>query len=88
MSERPPENDAAAEAEGDEEPTDKEPGPSRERYKRITGIGTSAAQAALVPALAMLTALIIGAVIIAIIWHTIAICIRLTVAIARAKTYV
>jgi simple sugar transport system permease protein len=44
------------------EPSGREPS---EAFKRITGIGTSAKQAALVPALALLTALIIGAVIIA-----------------------
>lgn len=39
---------------------------SRAVFKRVTGIGTSAAQAALIPALALLTALIIGAFIIAV----------------------
>lgn len=35
-------------------------------YKRVTGIGTTAARAAIVPALALLTALIVGGFIIAI----------------------
>ncbi len=35
-------------------------------YKRVTGIGTSAAQAAIVPLLALVTALIVGAFIIAV----------------------
>jgi len=43
-----------------------EPKESRETFKRVTGIGTSAAQAAIVPALALLTALIVGAFIIAV----------------------
>lgn len=37
-----------------------------EMYKRVTGIGTTAGKAAIVPALAVLTALIIGAFIIAV----------------------
>ncbi len=37
-----------------------------EMYKRVTGIGTSAREAMLVPALAVLTALIVGAFIIAV----------------------
>jgi simple sugar transport system permease protein len=57
--------------ENQEEPDPVTPEPdgskeSRAVFKRVTGIGTSAAQAALVPALALLTALIIGAFIIAI----------------------
>lgn len=39
---------------------------SSEMYRRITGIGTSAGRAMIVPALAVLTALIIGAFIIAV----------------------
>jgi simple sugar transport system permease protein len=51
---------------GDVTPESEMPTESRETFKRVTGIGTSAAQAALIPALALLTALIIGAFIIAI----------------------
>ncbi len=47
-------------------PEPDEPEESRAVFKRVTGIGTSAAQAALVPALALLTALIVGAFIIAV----------------------
>lgn len=46
-----------------EEPSGIEPSAM---YKRVTGIGTSAAQAAVVPILALVTALIIGAFIIAV----------------------
>lgn len=57
--------------ESQEEPDHVTPEPdeskeSRAVFSRVTGIGTSAAQAALIPALALLTALIIGAFIIAV----------------------
>ncbi len=66
MSETPPVENGQPESEGaDEQPDPQQKQPS-DMYKRVTGLGTSAAQAALVPALALLTALIIGAVIIAI----------------------
>lgn len=57
------------ENQGDQNQTTPEPDESKESravFKRVTGIGTSAAQAALVPALALLTALIVGAFIIAV----------------------
>jgi len=51
----------------EEAPSQKDGDPRKsDMYRRVTGIGTSARQAMLVPALALLTALIIGAFIIAV----------------------
>jgi ABC-type uncharacterized transport system permease subunit len=59
-------DDAQPESGGSDDQADQGVDKPPETFKRITGVGTSAAQAMLVPALAMLTALIIGAVIIAL----------------------
>ncbi|MEZ5176337.1 MAG: ABC transporter permease [Acidimicrobiia bacterium] len=61
MSDRLP-TDESAEATDDRGGSNGAP----EWYRRVTGIGTSAAQAAIVPVLALVTALIVGAFIIAV----------------------
>jgi ABC-type uncharacterized transport system permease subunit len=66
VSEIPPTENGQEPSDGADEQPDQELKQPSDTYKRITGLGTSAAQAALVPALAVLTALIIGAVIIAV----------------------
>ena len=62
----PPTEDTQDESDGAGEQPDQDVTETPDMYKRITGLGTTAAQAAIVPALAVLTALILGAVIIAL----------------------
>jgi simple sugar transport system permease protein len=62
-----PDDTPADETQGiDPEVAVEKPNGEPEWYGRVTGVGTSAAQAMVVPALAVLTALIVGAVIIAV----------------------
>lgn len=63
MTESTPADDAAA---PDTAPSGDRPPDSNDWMSRVTGVGSSLGQALLVPALALLTALIIGGVIIAV----------------------